>query len=132
MRIGCLVFFLVGAVGCASTPDLSPDVSARRAGQKAVSRGVEAGAEEVSDLGVYTVQARYNPARCDCPDFEFLLRGTWVRAWPAGAEPAVRRLQGLARQNTPGIQYVSVRGHLTDTVKRSDDNVEFPVFETVE
>lgn len=127
-----LVWLTVFLVGCASTPDLPPSVAAQRAGQKAINRGVEAGSEEVIDLGVYTVQARYNPARCDCPDFEFLLRGTWIRAWTAGAEPALRRLQGLARQNTPGIQYVSVRGRLTDIMKRSDDNVEFPVFETVE
>lgn len=127
-----LIALAIGLVGCASTPDLPPSVSALRAGQKAINRGVESGAEEVADLGVYTVQARYNPARCNCPDFEFQLRGAWVRAWAAGAEPTLRRLQSLARKNAPGIQYLSVRGRLTNTMRRSDDKVEFPVFETVE
>jgi hypothetical protein len=113
---------------------VAPEVAANRAGQNAVQLGVEAGLEEVEDLGVYTVQVRHNPARCSCPDFEFLLEGAWVRAWPSGAEPAMRRLQGLARQSqdAPGIQFVSVRGRLTEMTRRSDENVEFPVFEAVE
>lgn len=120
--------------GCASAPSVAPDVAATRAGQSAIQQSVAAGVEEVDDVDVYTVQVRHNPARCGCPEFEFLLKGAWVRAWPTGAEPALRRLQGLARQSqdAPGIQFVSVRGRLTDLARRSDENVEFPVFEAVE
>lgn len=122
------------AVGCASAPELAPGAAANQAGHRAVLAGINAAADEVEDIGVYSVLVRYNPARCHCPDFEFQWRGDWVRAWPTGPESTLRRLQTLARQSQEesGIQFVSVRGQLTDAMRRSDENVEFPLFETVE
>ena len=120
--------------GCASTPEVPPLVAATGAGVSAVSKSVRAAEDETLEVGVFDVEVRYNPARCDCPDFEFKLRDAWVRAWAVGPEPALRRLQSLARQSrdSPGIQFVTVRGRLSDNVRRTDDNVLFPIFETVE
>lgn len=126
--------WIMALAGCASTPDLAPDVAANQAGRRAVFASVDAAADEIEDIGVYSVLVRYNPARCHCPDFEFQWRGDWVRAWATGPESTLRRLQALARQSQDesGIQFVSIRGHLTEAVRRSDENVEFPLFETVE
>lgn len=131
MRRLVLVIFLVG---CASTPEVLPDEAARTASMRAITNAIQSGEDESNDVGVFDVQVRYNPARCHCPDFEFHVRDMWVRAWATGSESTLMRLQTLARQSgdTSDIQFLEVRGYLTDTVRRSDKNVDFPVFEMVE
>ena len=86
---------------CAGAP-LSPAEMANKRASVAASKW--------SAESILTV--RYNPARCDCPEFEVLLDNVWHRAIignGSGTEPIALEIQNLAVKTGPGWT-ASVKG----------------------
>ncbi len=59
---------------------LSPAESALSTAQLEVASALEAAALAEEDVERVSFAVRYNPARCDCPQWEVMFRGRWTRA----------------------------------------------------
>lgn len=96
-----LVMTTLFCCGCAGAP-LSPAEMAKKR--------LAAAASEWSGETIITI--RYNPARCDCPEFEALLNKKWYRTIlgdGSGTEPVVKEIYDLAIKAGPGWTS-SIRG----------------------
>ena len=118
-------------VGCSSTPEIPPDELALGASQDVIQSGLIAGDEESNQQDLYTVTARYNPSRCDCPPFEIFAYGRWLRVYFEGSIRETRVIEDFARKSQEGSagKYLRLRGRLTQESQRSKRNTIHPVFE---
>ena len=117
--------------GCASAPETPPGELASRAATSRLASGIELAGEEANGLEAYDVPVRFNPARCDCPDFEVEVYGGWQRAYIVAPPPTRTRLDGFAQSGQP-LAELTVRGRLTATMRRAETRVSYPVFEVEE
>lgn len=120
----------LAATGCATGSGPDRGVRAVEASREAVVAGVEAGVEGSEALAPFDVPVRYNPARCDCPDYEVRIRGRWLRAYIEGDEELMTRLERFSAraEDDPQAQMV-LRGWLTADTRRSSREVSYQVFE---
>lgn len=119
-----ILFLLVlGSYACSSAPEIPADQVARMG----VENGVVAAAEASEDIGVVETKIRYNPARCECPDYEVFLYGGWKRVFLTGPLNTVSELQN--RMTSKSLEIARVSGRLTDATRLSRENVRFEVFE---
>ena len=117
--------------GCPSGPQLAPEAAVLAQSVKHVHQGQAAGFDEADSADAYNVNARFNPARCDCPDFEFEIYGRWVRAYPAGSANVMATLQRFSERvaSEDEVSDIVVTGRTTGSTKPSKRNIEYPVFE---
>lgn len=118
-----LVLLVLGSCACSSAPEIPADQVARMG----VENGVMAAAEASEETGVLETHIRYNPARCECPDYEVFLYGGWKRVFLTGPLNTVSELQN--RMTSRSLEIARVSGRLTDTTRLSRENVRFEVFE---
>lgn len=90
--------------------------------------------ESSEDRDVVTVEARYNPASCACPEWEIAFRGRWTRVFLefAPEDDALRTaLAGQATEDagSDGLGTWWISGRLGDD-ERLDPNsgMRYPVF----
>ena len=60
--------------------------------ERTIRTSVERGKEQSERQRSYRVPARYNPARCPCPDYEVFVYGRWVRVDLEGPPPVMSKL----------------------------------------
>lgn len=117
--------------GCASAPAPPPAVLAGEAAETRIERSIELADEDVNGLEAYDVPIRYNPARCDCPDFEVEVFGRWQRAYIVAPVQTRTRLDDFA-ESEQSLAELTVRGRMTTTTRRAESRVSYPVFEVEE
>jgi len=124
----------VVASGCAtgsssSGEDVSPKERAVRAGHQKIRGGVRQAFEETESSTSYTLPARYNPPRCEGPDFEVFAHGRWNRVFLDTGDTLRDTLESFetdeqAVNDTQPIQFEGTwRGSRT-----TDNGLEYPVF----
>lgn len=126
-----IILGLLASIGCASAPELPKDVRASRAATVRVQASVESADEEAGALDAYEISVRYNPARCDCPDFEVEVYGGWQRAYIVAPPRVETRLEEF-RKSSDSLRELALNGRLTTTTRRAETGVDFPVFEVEE
>lgn len=121
-RPGSFVAVAVLLAGCA-TNRLTP-VDAARA---AVGDTIADAERRSSNQSEFTVLIRYNPADCECPDWEVYAWGRWVRAYVQGRPEALAPLESLRNSQDP-VARASITGTLDERARLSRRNVRYPVF----
>lgn len=136
---GRMAILALCLLGCASAPAVDdvarPGGAAFETARVRVDRGVASGGR--AQAGALRVEfrrvlARYNPAHCDCPPFEVLLGGRWVRTWlwdaaqpdNVVAPPVVA--EAAAGDEAP-LYSLTVR--VTSEVRAANDDNEYQVLE---
>lgn len=116
-------FVLFGLLGCGgpeirNSAPLSPPDAALSAAQLAVAAGLDAASRAEEEVERVSFELRYNPARCDCPQWEFLFRGRWTRAGLQPEEEATLESllsQGRADEGGGLFPTYSILGTLAPT-----------------
>ena len=130
-RLLYIALFL--CVGCSSTPKPPPNKAALDATTREVRTGMVAAFEETEGLDAFDVVARYNPASCECPDYEIQIYGAWTRVYIQGSQVVMARLQEFAdNAGTNTLEFLTLKGRVLSARQRSTRNVPYPVFEAEE
>ena len=130
---GVVVAIVLLVAGCASgggsTEKPSPSEKALRASQKRVVRSLEDAFERSEKLDDYTVRARYNPPKCDGPDFEVFAHGKWTRAYLDAKSELQEKIEGLKPDDemVGGGEAITFRGEWNG-MRKAETGLEFPVF----
>ena len=114
--------------GACATPE--PHQRALRRSQDLVSSGVRAGLQASDTAESLQIQARYNPCRCDAPDFELRLRGRWQRHILNGDPALLEALQAEALrslESSDSLHFWYLQGSFRGT-RRDASGVEYPLF----
>ena len=114
------------ASACAGNGAMTPLQAAHAAGGSAVAEGVVDGRRASANQPHFTVPVRYNPADCECPEWEVYAYGKWMRVYVQGRPEAVAALEGL-RSSDP-LSLGTVNGRFDDRPLFSRRNVRYPVF----
>lgn len=96
----------------------------------ALTRAGEAALVESDTLRSYTLRLRFNPGRCDAPDYEIFAHGGWQRAAiTAEEEAALAKLRDYQAQLTDSpFAELEVTGGWDERVWTTPRGVEWPVF----
>lgn len=95
-----------------------------------VSSGVQAGLQASDNADSLRIQARYNPCRCDAPDFELRVRGRWERYVLNGDPALLEELQAaalLSIENDDPLRFWYLEGAFRGTRKHPSGG-EYPLF----
>ena len=126
-----LVMALIALLGLSSacaTPE--PYERALRRSQDLVSSGVRAGLHASDTADSLQIQARYNPCRCEAPDFELRLRGRWQRHLLNGDPALLEELEQAAQQSHEAgdsLRFWYLQGTFRGT-RRDPSGIEYPLF----
>ena len=130
MRVWVTLLLGMMLVGCSGAPDKSPLQESLDLTRSRVDSGFENANDAAEGLDAYTVQLRYNPARCDCPDYEVEVYGRWVRAFVTGPPTLLNNLERFAEDVAQGQRRsdLEVKGRMAGE-RKAATRVVFPEFE---
>lgn len=95
--------------------------------QKSIQASLADAAEESDDLDSFRVFVRFNPGRCEAPEYEVLLRGSWQRAYLTPDTDPLEEALNAMREERFGLGHLAVTGRLSGS-QLSDRGVKWPVF----
>lgn len=119
------------ALTTACTSGAPPTVAAAvdRA-QLYVASASESAWQAVEADAPYRLSVRYNPAPCECPDFEVHYLGSWHRVVLSGSTATIQALRDALANARPATVQTNVLGAPTASVQRTQPHGQlFTVFE---
>ena len=118
---------LLTASACATAEPLDRALSRS---QQTVATGVQRGLQASDQADHLRIAVRYNPCRCDAPDFELRIRGQWRRHLLNGDDELLQELNALALasldESNP-LQTWYLTGRVRGT-RRHTNGAEYPIF----
>lgn len=124
---------IVGS-GCAtgstsSGEDISPKERAVRAGHQKIRGGVQQAFQKTESSAPYTLPARYNPPKCEGPDYEVFAHGRWNRVFLNTDATQRERLESLEsdEQTVTDAQPVRFEGEWNGS-RTTESGLDYPVF----
>lgn len=122
----------LSGAGCAN-PSASqekspPEVRAREACRSAIHESIDEAFEYAEDSGPFVLAVRYNPARCDGPDFEVRAHGIWTRAYLDGKRAVRSEIQTYRDSSDHSIDsVVRIEGDFRGK-RRAETGRKYPLF----
>ncbi len=87
---------------------------------------IRTGVRTTSRQGPFLLPVRYNPAECDCPEYEIYAYGRWVRVFVDSHGEA---RDALARLRDGEILATArLRGRISPELRTAESRVRYPVF----
>ncbi len=77
----------------------------------------------------YSLVARYNPGKCDCPQFEIFAYGEWQRAPFSGEKSALLASRNFANAGTDTMKRVNIRGRFSGEKEAAPNGVIYETFQ---
>lgn len=105
----------------------TPLEQALKQSQQLVNVGLSDALEESEDQDSFRVFVRFNPGRCEAPEHEVLLRGSWRRAYLTPDTDLIEEAIASMREERFGLGHLAVTGRLSGS-QRSERGVDWPVF----
>jgi hypothetical protein len=96
-----------------------------------VATGIESGLELSEDTDSYFVRVRFNPAACDCPDFELHVFDHWERFYVQGPDAVLQQLERLAGEGSDPTRFLTLKGAIGSGSETASTGVEYRVFEAM-
>jgi hypothetical protein len=113
----------MSSLGCATG---DPGQRSVEKSMSAVSSSVQAGTRASDASPELSIRARYNPCRCDAPDYELQVRGEWHRYLLGGDEDTLSEFRQISEESK-GLDIFRLRGQFSGT-DVYETGVSYPYF----
>jgi hypothetical protein len=131
---------LFSLLGCAadagvrvSDRDLAFQEGVSAARGRLLASVLAAGGEQMGivEREAHRLLGRFNPADCNCPPFEILMRGRWVRVWlQAAGRPEGTQAPVIEEARSAGqLQLYVLAMRVTGAARTAPNESEYPVVE---
>lgn len=105
-----------------------PSVRARETCRSAMHESIDEAFEYAENSGPFVLTVRYNPARCDGPDFEVRAHGVWTRAYLDGKRAVRSEIQNYRESTDHSIgSVVRIEGDFRGK-RRAETGRKYPMF----
>lgn len=84
--------------------------------------------ERANSKDEYSLWARYNPGKCDCPKYEIFAFGEWRRSQFSGTQSALLASQKFANSNNDRMKRVKINGRFSGKKEAAPNGVIYETF----